>query len=323
MRDPKKIWISLRSRVVRFLRQRNLLTFALFLLFSTILWLGHALNSVRERSVSVGIEYVGIPDNVVFTEPLAEQFDVKIRDQGKRLGYYKKGVIQPVQIDLSSQLRHESGSVAITAEQVRQKITDQLQGTAKLQRIKPDVITSEYYKQASKKVEVVLLSDLQPAPQYQFTALPEIEPKHITIYGKKEQLDTISQVYTEHVKLANIKDSVDIAVALDLPQAVTTKTDHLQLTAVVEMFTEKHYMLPIKVKNVPRGMRVITFPGVVELKMQVPMSQFANWEDGDVEAWCDMPVADSKQLKVNVSSKKTLPKEKFINPPTVEYIIEK
>lgn len=323
MRDLKKIWVRLRSRMVYFIRRRNIWTFALFLLFATVLWLGHALNSVRERTVHIGIEYLGIPDNVIFTEPLAEQFDIKIRDQGKRLFHYKKGVLQSVQIDLSSQLRHESGSVAITAEQVRQKITDQLQGTAKLQLIKPELISSGYYKQALKKVRVVLSSDMQPASQYQFTQLPLIEPQQITVFGKKEQLDTIREVYTEHIKQTNIKDTLRLEIGLSLPQGVTTKTERVQLSCVAERFTEKHFHLPLVVRNVPDGMRVITFPSVVELKMQVPMSQFADFTEADIEAWCNMPNADDKQLKVNVSSKKNLPKEIYLNPPTVEYIIEK
>ncbi len=39
-------------------------TFFSFVLLAFVLWYGHAVNSVRERSVSIAVVYVGVPDEV-------------------------------------------------------------------------------------------------------------------------------------------------------------------------------------------------------------------------------------------------------------------
>lgn len=316
------IWHKTKSVLGNFVRTRSLFTFFLFLLFATMLWYGHALNAVRERTMSVSIEYLGVPDNVAFETPLPAEFQFTVRDQGKRLRVYSSDYLVPLQIDLSSQIKGEKGTVHLSAEQVRPKITDQLQGTAKLQKVSPEQITSDYYKQASKKLPVKLSGELQCASQYSFTQTPQLSPAHVMVYGKKEQLDTLREVWTEEVVLQSVKDTLRSEVSLRPIEGVRFAQTEIQLTAVAERFTEKRFTLPVTPQGVPAGERLRIFPATVELTAQIYLSHFADVDEKAFRVVCNYPNVETATLPFRVVYSSPYIISARVNPTEAEYIIE-
>lgn len=313
---------SLWEIIKTFFHERNMATFCLFLLFSTILWFGHSLNSVRERGIDIPVEFVGIPEDVVFTEALPTNIHIVVRDQGKRLRIYKKGSFTPIQFDLSSQLKSNAGQITIYSEQIRQRITDQLQGTAKLQRITPETIVRDFQKQKHKKVKVIFNGQLQPASQYQITGKTTIQPEQVTVYAPKEVLDTIQYIYTEKQVFHNIRDSFCAEVPLIQPAGTRLSTTKVQIQTFAGQYTEKSFTVPIVAKGVPKDMHLRTFPAEVNVVVKVEMAHFSDVTEKDLQAQCTFPKNKVKILPISIVTNNRHILGYRINPSEVEYIIE-
>lgn len=294
-----------------------------FLVFAALIWYGYSLNTVRERGLVVPIEYSGVPDNIAFEQPLPDCFYITVRDEGKRLKEYKSGRLLPMQIDLTKQIAGERGTVHINSDQVRQQLSDQLQGTAKIQYIRPEVIQTDYYRQSSKRVGVVLQGEITPAQQYRFTQEPTLNPKKIVIYGKKEALDTISQVLTKKVERKNVKDTLRMSVELQDIENIRLSQDTVALEAVAEQFTEKRMTLPLQTRNVPRGEKLRLFPSTVDVLLQVNLAYFSRVTENTVAAYCNYPRKTSNTLTVELQYDKSVVSSAKAIPQEVEFIIEK
>lgn len=312
------------KRIRLFFRERSLSTFCLFLLFATILWFGHALNAVRERTVSIPVEYTGVPAEVAFSEALPTEFVITIRDQGKRLRNYRSGSFSAIQIDLSQQTDKRQGEVVLNAEQIRPKLSDQLQGTAKLQRIRPENIAVTYYRQVSKTVPIRFAGKVVPATQYQLTAAPTIVPQEVSVYGAAEQLDTLLYVSTVAKDFQDVKDTLQTSLPLAVPAGIRTgTTTAVELTAVTEQYTEKKFTLPLATLGVPKGLRLRTFPSSVEVTVRVGISRFAEVTASDLTAGCFFPTEETTLLPVKLSYMTPYITNIRCTPSEVEFIIER
>ncbi len=317
----KKVYQILR-KMKTFFQNRNLGTFCLFLLFATILWFGHSLNSVRERTLDIPVEYAGVSEDVVFNEPLPQSIQIVVRDQGKRLRTYRQTSFSTIQFDLSSQLSGESGQITIYSEQIRQRIGDQLQGTAKLQRILPETIAREFKKQKHKRVKVVFTGQVQPAMQYLLATEPMIDPQTVTVYASKEALDTIHCIYTEARVFRETKDSLNTQVPLIVPQGARIGKPYANLHAFAEQYTEKAFNLPIVPQGVPQGLHLRTFPAIAEVVVKVGISHFGDVHEQDLNVQCRFPQDGSSLLPVQVMTQNPYILGYRTSPQEVEYIIE-
>ncbi len=315
----RRIWAEFKG----FLRDRNLLTFGLFIIFAAILWYGHAMNAVRERTLSISIVYTGVADNIAFEQNLPDAFRLTIRDQGKRLQKYREESFAPIEIDLSQQLLHKEGHIHITADHVRSKIADQLQGTAKIQKVQPEVIASDYYTLSKKTVPVTVTGTLTPATQYMFAGEAVATPASVTIYGKEAVLDSVKQVFTESVNETDIRDTLLRQVALQTPEGIRLSVDSVSLMVVAEQFTEKTFTLKIHTKGVPEGEKLRIFPSTAEATIRIALSHFNEVSESSIEAVCQYPREATATLPVALHYNNSNIIQARVNPAEVEYIIEK
>lgn len=323
MTTPKRQIYQVIGRLRTFFQERNLGTFCLFLLFATILWFGHSLNSVRERTLNIPVEYIGVSDDILFSEPLPSTIQIVIRDQGKRLRTYKQIGFPTIQFDLSGQLHSETGTITIYSEQIRQRVTDQLQGTAKLQRILPETITRDFRKQRHKKVKVLFPGHIQPATQYIITKGPIVTPQELTVYASKEVLDTLKYVYTETQTFRDIKDSLSVKLPLNMPEGVRAGLSSVTMSACVEQYTEKSFSLPIVAQDVPHGLHLRMFPAIAEVVVKVGISHFDEVKAEDLAVYCPFPKAESSLLPIRVVTANPYVLGYRISPQEVEYIVER
>ena len=305
-----------------FLRDRSIFTFCLFLIFAAILWFGHALNAVRERTMTIPIIYTTLPENIAFEQSLPTSFRFTIRDQGKRLQKYKESMFAPVEVDLTPQLTQKEGHIHIAADQIRGKIADQLQGTAKIQNIRPEVIEGNYYTQEKKRVKVRINGTISPAAQYMFADTVHIEPSFIYIYGKQSDIDSINEVSTTTVNFADLRDSIAATCSLEPISGIRFSTDSVLITAQVEQFTEKNFTLSITTKDVPAGEHLRTFPSTVQATVRISLAHFNDITENSMEAVCHYPKKEMNTLPVVLRYTDKHIIQARVTPAEVEYIIE-
>ena len=164
---------------------------------------------------------------------------------------------------------------------------------------------------------------VKPADEYQLVGEPQLSAQQVRIYGRKAALDTIKAIHTELLGLTDLKDTTTVRLALIVPRGVRLGADSVVLTIVTERYTEKAFVVPITVQDVPEGEFVRLFPQTTEVTVRVGMSHFGEVEANDVMAQCHYPENGAETLGVEVRYTNPYILSARAYPNEVEFIVER
>jgi hypothetical protein len=300
----------------------DLVTYLFFVLLAACVWYGHAMHSVRNTRVPVLVNYTGLPGTIAIgSEGLPDTVQVEVRDAGQRLNAYLQDPPH-LTVDLRSYVHGEKGTIHITADDLRRKISDLLQGTSRLISTTPEEISCTYYTEREKTVRIVSDVQLTMANEYQMVGEPQLSQTSIKIFGNGAQLETIDSIYTERREIGDLSDTTTIRVALAPPVGVRVEKDSIELLVIAERFTEKKITLPLRAENVPAGYTIRLFPREVEATLRVGMSHFGQVSDQDVVAVCHYSAERKDKLDVQLRYTNPYITDAWVYPATVEFILE-
>lgn len=314
--------ITQQSKVVfRFLRSKETLIYFGFVVLSTILWWGHAMDTQRDATIKIVIAYKGVHANVVLTEDLPTYLLVDIHDNGKLIRETNSRDLS-ITLDLGNEFNQPNGSFTIASETLRNRLTDILSGTTHIQHFSPDHIVVDYYQQYEKQVPISLVGEYNPAPEHQITKAPILDPCSVMIYGRKEIINTIDSVSTIPFELNNVRDTVQIRLGLDSIENIRLGTDSIDLTLYAERYTEKKFTLPINILDVPTDCLIRLFPSQVTISVRVAIEHFNLLQASDFKATCNYPTQSSKaMLPIDIKTSNPYVTNIRVNPSSVEYLI--
>lgn len=309
---------SLFSRI----KWRDVLTFMLFIVLATILWYGHAMQSVRNTRVPVLIQYTGKNGNIGIESPgLPDTVMIEVRDAGARLNTYHREPLR-LTIDLRQYIHGEKGTIHVPSDALRRSLTDILQGTSRLIETTPEEISCPYFTEQEKSVAVAFRGELKPASEYQLAGKPVLSVSKTKLYGKEKDLRAVDTVYTQAVVLDNLSDSVSLRVALDIPGSLRAETDSVTLQVVTERFTEKKFAVPLSVRGTPEGCHILLFPHEVDVYARVAIKHFSEVHAADIQAVCVYSQDRMDKLDVELHYTNPYITAAWSYPGVVEFIVE-
>ena len=301
----------------------DVLTFLLFLVLAALIWYGHAMHSVRNTRVPVYIQYTGKPGTVgLGEEGLPDKVIIEVRDAGARLNGYHSEPLH-LTIDLRSYIHGDKGTIHVPSDGVRHSLSDTVQGTSQLSQTAPYNITCTYFTEQEKTVMLYLDGEITPASEYQMVGEPTLNRYKIKLYGQDKVLNTIDTVYTEHVELGNVTDTLTTRIALAIPKGTRAEADSVNLTVITERFTEKKFTLPIQAVGVPEGYQMHIFPGEVEVNVRVALAHFAQVQAQDIIATCTYTPERTETLEVELHYSNSYITSAWAYPAVVEFMLEK
>lgn len=312
----------MKLRVKQILLSKDVWTFLLFLVLSTVIWFGHALTSMRNARVPVKVVYTGVPDYISLGDSTPYEMTVVIRDAGSRLHkYYRHPMV--LEIDLSNQLHERDGEFRVSSETIRQSLTNLMPGTSKLQQVEPEQIQGHYFREQSKRVPLILDVEATAEKQCEMLFAPRTALQELTIYGQRSALDTVHYIRTEHIQIEGVEDTVRQSVRLLLPENVRAAEQEVEVEVAAVRFTEKKFHTTVATRGVPEDCTLRLFPNEVEVTLRVWMSHFGEVDASDFHAYCRMPRhgAESAVVEVNYTNKYILGAQ--VKPATLEFIIER
>lgn len=302
--------------------RRDVLTFLLFVVIATLVWYGHAMQSVRNTRVPVLIQYTGKPDAIGLKAPgLPDTVMIEVRDAGARLNTYHRDPLH-LTIDLHSYIHGEKGRIYIPSDALRRSISDILQGTSRLIETQPEDITCDFFTEQEKSVLLVFRGDLKTANEYQIIGQPTLARKRMKIFGDEKTLSAIDTLYTEPQDLSEISDTMRVRCAIEVPQGVRTEEDSVDLCIIAERFTEKKFTIPVHIKGVPEGYHIRLFPKEVEVSVRVGMNHFSQVKANDIHASCAYSPERTDKLDVEISYTNPYITAAWAYPGVVEFILE-
>lgn len=302
--------------------KRDILTFLLFLVLAALIWYGHAMQSVRNTRVPVMMQYTGKPGNIGLGEPgLPDTVMIEVRDAGARLNTYHREPLH-LTVDLRQYIHGEKGTIHVPTDALRRSISDILQGTSRLIDTKPEEISCPYFTEQEKNVVIAFSGEITPANEYQLVGHPELSRTSIKIFGQDKALAKIDTIYTEYSTLTDITDTMSTRMALALPQSVRTETDSINIRVIAERFTEKKFIVPLHVLNVPEGVHLRLFPNEVEVSVRVGISHFAQVQATDIKAVCIYTSERSDKLDVELRYSNPYITSAWVYPGVIEFMVE-
>ena len=302
--------------------RRDVLTFLLFVVIATIVWYGHAMQSVRNTRVPVLIQYTGKPDAIGLKAPgLPDTVMIEGRDAGARLNTSHRDPLR-LTIDLHSYIHGERGRIYIPSDALRRSISDILQGTSRLIETAPEDITCDFFTEQERNVYLAFRGTLKTANEYQIVGQPTLSRKRMKIFGDEQSILAIDTLYTEYQELTEVTDTMNIRCAIDAPEGIRLEDDSVDLRIIAERYTEKKFSVPVHIKGIPEGYRIRLFPKEVEVSVRVGMNHFGQVKAGDIHASCTYSPERTDKLDVDITYTNPYITAAWAYPGVVEFILE-
>ena len=304
------------------LNWRDALTFLLFFILSAAIWYGHAMRSVRNTHVPVLIQYTGKPGSIALeAKGLPDTVIIEVRDAGQRLNGYLQEALH-LTIDLRPYIHGDRGTIHVPSDALRRSISNILQGTSSLIDTKPEELTCSYFTEKEKTVPIIVDCEAEPANEYLLVGDPKPNRTKMKIYGDERELSKIDTLYTRHTLLTNLTDTTDVRVALDIPHGIRAEEDSINLRYIAERFTEKKFLVPIRVKGVPEGYSIRLFPDQVEVNVRVFMRLFSQVQAKDIQAVCIYTPERVDRMEVELNYTNPSISTVWAYPSVVEFVLE-
>lgn len=259
--------VSLKNFLFRIVN-KEFLVFMFFLAMSASFWLLMTLNETFERELLVPLRMVSVPDKVVITDPLPDTIKVTVRDKGYSLLPYVYGdVITSVNVPFDIYAR-PGGKGSITIGELQKLLRNVFYASTTIVSVKADKLDFAFNMGASKRVPVVLDGNIEAADKY-YLARTIISPDSVDVYASDAILSKIKEVYTSHLDIDNLEDTLVKTVYISRIKGVKAVPNSVKVTFCADVLVEKVIDVPISAVNMPDGLLLRTFPGHVSVKVVV------------------------------------------------------
>lgn len=307
---------------------RKTKVFIFFLVLTSIIWLLIELSKTYTSSAEFKITYKNLSsDKLVQVQPIS-RVEVAIRAPGFSL-LKRKVKAQKISLSLNNLLK-KGASYYILPNAQLSNLNAQLTGDTEIIRILKDTIFIEIGTNITKKVPVIPNTDIQFKLGYNFTEKLQLNPDSIVISGPNKYIDSIKNITTTPFKINDVYENINTELSLIIPKNtknVVLSTNKVQLTGVIDKFTEGSFKIPVSIINQPEGIEVNPFPKQIEVIYQAGLSNFNKINKNSF-----LIVFDYKQYENDTTTHFLTPiiKQKSeyistlkINPTHIEFLLQK
>ena len=305
-------------------RGKEFLIFLFFLFVSFGFWLLQVMNEVYHTDLTVKVRLKDIPKEVVLTEDLPDEIDIRVEDRGTVLVNYMLGrTFFPLSFSFTNYDVNGSYGM-IGPDDIKRKISTQLNSTTKFLGFSPDTLCFAYSRGSAKKVPVILNGTIQPERLYNISATG-FSPDSVTVYAPDNVLKSVTAVYTEPVDLKNVADTVSAKVGLKKIKGAKLVPSHSILTVYSDMYSEKTIEVPIVGVGFPEGEVLRTFPSKVNVTFLVTFRKFKGImpEDFRIEvSYNEVVKNETGKIDLKISKQPEDVNHIRLNPSSVEFLIE-
>ena len=259
------------------MKNRSILTFLVFLVISTTLWLFVKLSEDYTTQVAFRMQFDDVPTDKWLSSP-EQTAKLSLTTDGFHTLRYKMMREQKRVVSISLAevpYRLESGNTySFSSLYVTERVAELLNVTATDLTMNDAMVYFNLDPLKSKVVPVGLKSDIRPQRQYGVYGIPVLEPSSITVYGPADVVDTLKSVTTQLLSKSNVSEGFTEMVPLDLLDGlIRSEVTAVSATVQVEKFTEADVAVPVAQ---PDKVHVRFFPETVTVKCLTAIKDYPN-----------------------------------------------
>lgn len=301
------------------------------LFVSIVFWFLIAISKTYTDKFIFPVRYVNFPDQRIVVNDLPKTIALSVKTSGFRILSYRFSKEQePVVVDVGASLKGsmemKNDMISVPSKELAEDFSQQLGSDYTITGFTPDSILFSFSNKISKRVPVILQSQISLEKQFDTTGSALLDPDSVTISGPAASIAEVDYVYTSLLQLSNVKASVRTTVSLVTHHLVTADVEHVTVLIPVEKFTEGTTEVPVHAINVAAGYTLKTFPDKVMVNYRVSLSKFNDVRPEMFDAVVDaarLPDERTKQLKVKMETVPFFVRSVTIEPDRTDYILHK
>ncbi|MCR4994272.1 MAG: YbbR-like domain-containing protein [Bacteroidales bacterium] len=279
--DAKRFFDAIKTALLS-KRSREVLVFLFFVLISAGFWLMLTLNETYDVELDYPLQLVNVDKDAVVTSDLPEQIHVTLRDKGASLVRYAINRHRPsVDIDFA---QHDAGNtygrISIAHSEVLKQLQQHIAPSTRITAIRPDTIEYYYTRGVKKRVPVIFRGHIEVDPLYYLAGI-HCEPDSVTVWGEKHFLDSLTAVSTMVTNMSGLKENTTRTLQLMTFRGAKVEPAEVNVTAEVDIYTQKSVKVPIVGTNFPAGLSLITFPSKATVTFRVGARDFRRYTEED------------------------------------------
>lgn len=294
-------------------------------LLSTLFWVLIKFSKEYTYYIDYPIEFVNQPiEKYLKEKPLAS---LKIKVKGFGFNFLKETFTsRNMDLDVSKLAYHSAKeSYYWLTESNLSEMAIKLKGFSIIE-IEPDTLFLTYSDKTKKRVKVKVPIDLEFSENYIEYSSLKIQPSEIDVFGPSHIIDTLSVVFTKPLTATDVKDDIEEKLPILFTNELISSRDlAVTVRQEVERFTQINKVIPIKLKNLPKGIDPYIIPSEVVLSFWVAMRDVDKVSEADFYVYCDyneFVKSNSSVLNVFLDDDKypSIVKRVKYSPTTVEFV---
>jgi hypothetical protein len=264
-----------KTKITLFFISKKVNVFVLFLVLALLFSVLTKLSKDYTQTVVFNIEKVNIPVDKLIVNDSSHLLNITLTTYGfKLIKYY---LARPSIVVDFQKLEKNKTHYFWTEKKEFSTIVSQFEPNVKIVSINPDTIAFRYDVNNVKKIPVILDADITFSVGFDVINDYVIKPDSIKVIGPKVLTDSISEIFTKRLKMEDVNADVLISVELNLTnssEGLKFTHSQVQISAVVERFTEGTINVPINIINIPEGIKLKYYPKEVSVVYYTSLSNF-------------------------------------------------
>jgi YbbR domain-containing protein len=255
---------------VTFLRREKVIVFIGAYIMAVALWFIVNLSGSYSIDVNLPVEPGNVPEDMALTEELPKFVEAGVSGDGwQLLSLYNDPPTVVINI--------ENEEVNLF-DQVRQRLS-YLQDVD-ISKVQPLMIRLDMEAKVSKKIPVVLNTDIEFQNRFGMIGEPVISPDSITITGASSRISDINEwVVEDTLRLRDVRNDISTTIPLREGTGVISLSEsEISFEADISEFTEGETTVYIRTRGLPRGQNVTYNPASLTITYDVPIEQYADVE---------------------------------------------
>lgn len=251
-------------------KRESILVFAVAYVIAVISWLMVNLDREFNLEMELPVSTVSIAPDKALVSPIPASVTVGMSGQGwKLLSVYNNPPVIPLDLD-ETQVN--------MFEQVRSQFLSSQD--VNITKVQPSILNVNLDERIERRVPVDLRMDLSLRRQYAMIGEVGITPDSVDITGARSRVEGISLWPTELVVLEEVREPIDMQVALEPPSAVV-QVNHanVRVQAQISEFTEGELRVPVTTTGLPAGRNITFTPSSVTVRYAIPIEEYAQSQE--------------------------------------------
>ena len=297
----------LKNRIRSFFKSasnnKRLSTYALFLFISLSFWFLSMLSKQHETTLKVPLNYSNFPTDKLISSFVADFIEVRVKASGFSILSYNLFSLSKLSLDIEKAniKPNESGSEVFWIMNSKRKALIEIFSTSmELIDISPERLVVAFIDKVKKKVAIKLNQSISLKAEMWFANPIILIPDSITIFGEKDQLDTIEFIETEELLLTEVSENINSKVMLSIPDQIQSKVTNINAVIKVEHFVEELIECKVQVINLKEGYSIKLFPELVRVTLRAPKENYSMLQTDFLTLKVDASLITAKNSTLDV-----------------------